>query len=100
MDIYKTVAHSDRKAEHGIAGLMMDSVNVTINGMQLTGKKGMTILELSVQNGIDIPTLCYRPELTPLGAMGFIPKRTVSSQLLAGIRCVSKGEHFTPRSQN
>ena len=34
------------------------------------------------------------------GAMGFIPKRTVSSQLLAGIRCVSQGKHFTPRSQN
>jgi YesN/AraC family two-component response regulator len=34
------------------------------------------------------------------GAMGFIPKRTVSSQLLAGIRCVSKGKHFTPHSKN
>jgi DNA-binding NarL/FixJ family response regulator len=34
------------------------------------------------------------------GAMGFIPKRTVSSQLLAGIRCVSTGRPFTPRSPN
>ena len=27
----------------------------------------MTILELAQENGVDIPTLCYRPELTPIG---------------------------------
>ncbi|MEJ2738499.1 MAG: 2Fe-2S iron-sulfur cluster-binding protein, partial [Dehalococcoidia bacterium] len=46
----------------------MDSVNVTVNGVQFTGDKGMTILDLCTQNGIDIPTLCYLPGLSPLGA--------------------------------
>jgi len=46
----------------------MGEITVTINGSQLSGSEGMTILEAAQENGIDIPTLCNRPELTPIGA--------------------------------
>ena len=46
----------------------MDKIIVTINGTQVSGSEGMTILELAQENGIDIPTLCYRPELSTIGA--------------------------------
>jgi len=41
---------------------------VTMNGSQVSGREGMTILEVAQENGIDIPTLCHSPELTPIGA--------------------------------
>lgn len=46
----------------------MDKITVTINGSPISGRAGMTILEAAEANGIDIPTLCHRPELTPVGA--------------------------------
>ena len=46
----------------------MGNVTVTINGAKLSGREGMTILEVARENGTDIPTLCYSPELTPIGA--------------------------------
>ncbi len=45
----------------------MDKITLTINGSQVSGHEGMTILEVAQENGIDIPTLCYRPELMPVG---------------------------------
>ena len=41
---------------------------ITINGSQLIGQEGMTILEVTREHGIDIPTLCYHEDLTPVGA--------------------------------
>lgn len=46
----------------------MDRVTVTINGSEVSGSEGMTILELARENGIDIPTLCYYEGLAPIGA--------------------------------
>jgi len=46
----------------------MKDIVVTINGSKLSGREGMTILEVARENGIDIPTLCYSPELIPIGA--------------------------------
>ncbi len=43
-------------------------ITVQLNGSEVQGRPGMTILELAQENGIDIPTLCYRSELSPIGA--------------------------------
>ena len=45
----------------------MTEITLTLNGSQVSGRQGMTILELATENGIDIPTLCYIPELSPSG---------------------------------
>lgn len=47
---------------------MEKKVTLTINGSQVSGREGMTILETAKENGIDIPTLCYLPDLPPIGA--------------------------------
>ncbi len=46
----------------------MESITLTINGSQVSGREGMTILEVARENGIDIPTLCYHERLAPIGA--------------------------------
>ncbi len=46
----------------------MDKIIVTINGSRVSGRDGITILQVAQENGIDIPTLCYCPELPPIGA--------------------------------
>jgi len=46
----------------------MPEVAITINGKELTGRTGQTILELAAENGIDIPNLCHDPRLNPTGS--------------------------------
>ena len=41
----------------------MDQVTVTINGIQVSVPKGTTILDAAKKIGINIPTLCYCPDL-------------------------------------
>ena len=47
---------------------MEKKINLTINGKEVSGRPGMTILEVAGENGIDIPTLCHIPDLPPIGA--------------------------------
>ncbi|MBE9501530.1 MAG: (2Fe-2S)-binding protein, partial [Chloroflexi bacterium] len=46
----------------------MEEITLSLNGLQVTGRPGTTILELAQQNDISIPTLCYDPHLKPAGA--------------------------------
>jgi formate dehydrogenase major subunit len=43
-------------------------ISLTINGQKATVKKGTTILEAARSIGIDIPTLCNDPRITPHGS--------------------------------
>ena len=45
----------------------MADINVVIDGEKVSGPSGMTILEAANEAGINIPTLCHRPDLTPDG---------------------------------
>ncbi|MCP4548507.1 MAG: 4Fe-4S dicluster domain-containing protein [bacterium] len=41
---------------------------LTIDGVQVTAEEGQTILDVALENGIEIPTLCSHPLLEPYGA--------------------------------
>jgi NADH dehydrogenase/NADH:ubiquinone oxidoreductase subunit G len=43
-------------------------IDFTINGQEVQGQDGWTILEVARWNGIDIPTLCHHGALDPYGA--------------------------------
>ena len=46
----------------------MATVNMTINGRQVTAREGQTVLEAATEAGIKIPTLCHHPALKPIGS--------------------------------
>ena len=62
----------------------MKDIVITINGSKLSGREGMTILEVARENGIDIPTLCYSPELIPIGACRICVVEVEGSKTLVG----------------
>jgi NADH-quinone oxidoreductase subunit G len=41
----------------------MDTVKVTINGRELTVDKGKSVLQASIENGVELPYYCYHPGL-------------------------------------
>lgn len=45
----------------------MANIKATINGTQVSSQEGATILDAAREAGIEVPTLCHRPELTPSG---------------------------------
>ncbi len=49
----------------------MDVIQLTIDGVEVTGKKGQTILEVARENGFDVPYLCYHPRISKTGACRF-----------------------------
>ncbi|MDY6835712.1 MAG: formate dehydrogenase subunit alpha [Chloroflexota bacterium] len=46
----------------------MDTITITMNGREVSGQQGMTVLDLARESGIEIPTLCNDPWLEPVGA--------------------------------
>ena len=42
-------------------------VNLVIDGKEISVKEGTTILQAALQNGIDIPTLCFLKEINEVG---------------------------------
>ena len=48
----------------------MEQIKLTINGKEVVGNKGDTILNIAAANGIDIPNLCYNGQLKLYGACG------------------------------
>ena len=45
----------------------MGKVRLQIDGKAVEAEEGMTVLEAARQAGIEIPTLCFHPELEPMG---------------------------------
>jgi len=46
----------------------MSKIKIIIDGIQLAGQAGQTILNVAQANGIEIPNLCHDPRLRPAGA--------------------------------
>jgi len=48
--------------------LLLEAITITLDGVEVSGHPGMTLLELARESGVEIPTLCHDPHLTPIGA--------------------------------
>jgi NADH dehydrogenase/NADH:ubiquinone oxidoreductase subunit G len=59
-------------------------MKLTINNIPVTGQDGMTILEVARENGIEIPTLCYLKDLSPVGACRICVVEVEGSRTLVG----------------
>ncbi len=46
----------------------VEAITITLDGVEVSGYSGMTILELAQESGVDIPTVCHDPCLIPTGA--------------------------------
>lgn len=46
----------------------MEMITITLNGREVSGQPGMTILDLAKESGVSIPTLCHDPNLASIGA--------------------------------
>ncbi len=46
----------------------MEAITITLDGVEVSGYSGMTILDLAQESGIDIPTLCSDSHLSSIGA--------------------------------
>jgi formate dehydrogenase alpha subunit len=46
----------------------LQPITITLDGREVSGYPGMTILELAKESGIDIPTLCHDSQLASIGA--------------------------------
>lgn len=44
-----------------------DIIKLNVNGREIRGRKGQTVLDVCRENGIHIPTLCYHPKMPPYG---------------------------------
>ncbi len=58
-------------------------IRLNINGREVTGHKGQTILQIARQNGIEIPTMCYDDRLEIYGACGLCVVEIKGSPKLA-----------------
>ena len=66
----------------------MEAITITLDGVEVSGYQGMTILDLARESGVDIPTLCHDPHLSPIGACRLcLVENEPSGALLAA--CVS-----------
>ena len=63
---------------------MEKKITLTINGSRVSGREGMTILEVAKENGVDIPTLCYIEDLPPVGACRLCVVEVEGSRTLVG----------------
>jgi len=46
----------------------MEAITITLDGIEVSGFSDMTVLDLARESGVEIPTLCDAPWLTPYGA--------------------------------
>ena len=49
---------------------MAEKIRLNIDGKEVSGFAGQTILEVATENNIDIPTLCYDEKVKIYGSCG------------------------------
>lgn len=78
----------------------METVAITLDGVPVSGRQGMTILELAQEVGIRIPTLCHDPSLKPAGAcrMCLVEDETSHRLLASCVTPIASGMRINTRS--
>ncbi len=80
----------------------MEKIQFTIDGRMVTAEKGKTILEIALENGIDVPHLCYHPKVSKTGACrlcivkinGQMVKTSCTEPAINGIDVVTEDEEI------
>ena len=57
-----------RPRQAGLRGDHVDEIKLTVDGQEITARKGQTIIEAAREAGIYIPYLCWHPTLKAFGA--------------------------------
>lgn len=78
----------------------METVAITLDGVPVSGRQGMTILELAQEVGVRIPTLCHDPSLKPAGAcrICLVEEETSRRLLAACVTPIASGMRIQTRS--
>lgn len=81
----------------------MSDINITIDGKEIKGKSGQTIVEAAKDNNIYIPTLCHFEGLKPAGSCRICTVKVGGRFMAACTTPVSSGmfiENNTPELEN
>jgi len=78
----------------------LETIAITLDGVPVSGRQGMTILELAREVGVRIPTLCHDPSLKPVGACRVcLVEEEASRRLLAScVTPIASGMRIQTRS--
>ena len=79
----------------------MPSVTVKINGREIAADNSQTILQVARANGIQIPTLCYDPRLSPYGSclVCVVEVRSANRLLMSCTTPVAQGMEIWTESE-
>ncbi|RLC59049.1 MAG: hypothetical protein DRH54_02965 [Chloroflexi bacterium] len=62
-------------------------MTITLNGREVSGNSRMTVLELAQESGVNIPTRCHDPNLTPSRCLSHLPGGKRKLGCTRGILC-------------
>jgi predicted molibdopterin-dependent oxidoreductase YjgC len=79
----------------------VDTVTITLDGVVVSGRQGMTILELAREMDVYIPTLCHDACLKPVGAcrICLVEEEAAGRLLAACVTPIAPGMRIQTRSQ-
>jgi len=78
----------------------MSNIKITIDGKEITARRGMTVLQAALENGINITHLCFYPEIEPAGACRLCMVEMADGELVTACRTpVKAGMAVQTRSE-
>lgn len=78
----------------------MSNITLTIDGKEIRTRSGISILTVALENGINIPHLCYLPELKPPGVCRLCMVEMENGELVTSCRVnVKSGMNIKTRSE-
>ena len=84
-------------------------IRLTIDGKQIEAQEGKTLLEVALENGISIPSLCYLSHVAPIGSCRVClvevegvekPVASCTTLVVEGLRVKTRSEQLTELRKN